>query len=97
MDDQINLIKTKSLECINLILRYIFEQVQDKFKPQSPFLKKAQLFAHGIVTTLTHVSQRPDLEQIILDDNGQNFIVEAVETLVILAAEREFNEDFARF
>jgi hypothetical protein len=97
LDNLINQIKIKTFECINMILKYVFEQMQSIVKNQSPFLQRAGLIVQGLIATVSHLSQRADLEAIIEDEIGQTFIVEAIETLVILVGEKEFYEEFARF
>jgi hypothetical protein len=40
LDNLLNLIKIKALECFNHIYRYLFENVPNKIKAESPFLRK---------------------------------------------------------
>jgi hypothetical protein len=55
------------------------------------------LIVQGLIATVSHVAQRGDLEELADDETGQNFIVEAIESLVILVGEKEYYEEFAKY
>lgn len=41
LDQLLNGIKTKTLECLNLLFTYLFDEVPNQLKKESPFIAKA--------------------------------------------------------
>ena len=68
LDNLLNKVKTRSLEFLNQIFRYIFEKVVNQVKLNSPFLAKGIQFLPFLVQSVLTVSQRPDIEQLLIDD-----------------------------
>ena len=88
----LNLIKTKTLESFNAIFRYIFEEVPNQTKNESPFLQKGLQLCPYFISTVVDIAQREDIEELIADEVYQDIIVEAMECLTLFTGEKEFYE-----
>jgi len=62
LDQLINNMKIKTLECLNTIYNYIFEEVPSPVKQQSPFLQKGLQLCPHLIKTLIVIGSRADLE-----------------------------------
>ena len=92
LDNLLNNIKTKALECLNYVYRYMFENVPNQVKSESPFLPKAVQLCPYIISSLLDLSQRPNIDTLMDDESYHNMLVECIETLAMFAAEKEFYE-----
>lgn len=95
LDNLISLIKYKTLEVLNFIFKYLFEQVPQAVKKTSPFLAKSFEIAEIIINSLVIIAQRDDLEQLTADEDTSNMLVEMIETLTIFIGEKEFYQIFS--
>lgn len=90
LDQLLNNIKVKALECLNYLFKYLFEEVPNQTKLESPFMAKGLTLCPYFIQTLLSISVRPDIQLIIQDETYQNIIVESMETLALFVGEKEF-------
>jgi hypothetical protein len=90
LDQLLNNIKIKTLECLNLIFKYLFEEIPNQTKLESPFINKGLNLCPYLIKTLLVIGKRADLDQLIQDQTYQDVLVEAMETLVLFVGEKEF-------
>ena len=99
LDNLINQVKTKVLECLNFLYRFIFEVCPESVKHDSPFMvTKSQPLVQAFISSAIVVAQRPDFETLVVQDEvNQNLVVELVEALTIFVNEKEFYSMFSNF
>lgn len=86
LDNLLNKVKMRGLECLNQVFRYIFEKVPNSVKVVSPFLEKALEFCPFLVHNVLLAAQRPDIEHVLQEHEVfSEALVEAIETLVLFA------------
>lgn len=95
LDQQLNQIKLRSLQSVNVIFKYIFNEIPSEQKNTSEFPKKGVQIYPFIVSTLLYISQREDLESILQDETYQDLIVEIMETLSMFIHEKEFYQQIS--
>jgi len=93
LDNLLNKIKYRSLEILNHLFRYLFEKVHNSVKVQSPFLQRAIQFCPFLIKNLLIITGRADIEVLVLDEAYSDVLVEAIETLVLFSAEKEFQDN----
>lgn len=82
LDQLLNKIKIKTLECFNSIFRYILDEVPNQTKLESPFLAKGKQLCPYFINTLVYMADRPDLEELLLDEYYHDILTESMEALV---------------
>lgn len=98
LDNIINQLKTKSLECMNLLLKK-----KDKFcesfiaQNQHQVLNGLTNLIPMMIQSLIIFGQRSDLEQLLDEETISNFVVEALENLSLTTQYDNFKEIFFRF
>jgi hypothetical protein len=95
MDNLVNVLKTKSLDCINLVLGVQNAEVTALIK------NKQQQFVNGmhnlipiVIQSLIIFGQRTDLEQLLEEDTISKFVIEMLELLCIATSIDEFGGIF---
>lgn len=56
LDEKLNQIKLRALQCINMLFKYVFDEVPTTQKDQSPFLEQGGKLYPFIVSTLRHIT-----------------------------------------
>lgn len=90
LDQLLNQVKIKTLQCLNYLLKYLFEEVPNQTKQESPLTLKALTLCPHFISTLLSVSKRPDILTLAQEETFQDVIVETLETLVLATGEKEF-------
>jgi hypothetical protein len=62
LDQLLNNIKIKTLECLNLIFKYLFEEIPNQTKLESPFINKGLNLCPYLIKTLLVIGKRADLD-----------------------------------
>ena len=68
LDQLLNQVKIDALGCLNFIFKYLFEEVPNQTKLESPFTAKGLTLCPYFIQTLMSISQRPNILQIIQDE-----------------------------
>jgi len=90
LDQLINDLKIKTLECLNSIFSYILNEIPNQSKIESPFHQKALTLCPHFIQTLMSICSRPEIQNIILNDTYHDIIVEAIETLTHFVSDKDF-------
>ena len=90
LDNLINKTKFRALEFLNSLLRYLFEKVANTVKEKSPFLQRCIQFCPYLCNSLLAFASLANVELLVLEEHYSELVVEAIDTLVLFSAEREF-------
>ena len=90
LDQLLNKVKIKTLQCLNYMYKYLFEEVPNQTKLESPVTGKALTLGPYYIQTLLSICKRPDILDLINDETYQDLIVETIESLVLFCGEKEF-------
>lgn len=94
LDQQLNLIKTKTFEFIRQILDYSFNKIETEHRSVVPLTHKISGLAPLMIQTAHQFATSPQLDQKLLDDGMSEFIIQLIEILALLSDEREYFEIF---
>jgi hypothetical protein len=98
LDNVINQLKTKSLECINYLLKKKDKQCEALIAAnQHQVLNGLRNLIPMMIQSLIIFGQRSDLEQLLDEETISNFVVEALENLSLTTLYDSFKEVFFRF
>jgi hypothetical protein len=98
LDNIINQLKTKSLECINFLLKKKDKQCDQFIQAnQHQVLQGLSNLIPMMIQSLIIFGQRSDLEQLLDEEAISNFVVEALENLSLTTQYDNFKEIFFRF
>ena len=98
LDNVINQLKTKSLECINLMLKKKDNTCEALIKTNEHQVINGQMnLVPILIQSLILLGQRSDLEQLLEEDTISNFVVEALENLSVTTQYEAFKDVFFKF
>ena len=98
LDNIINQLKTKSLECINFLLKNKDKMCESLIQQnQHQVLNGLSNLIPMMIQSLIIFGQRSDLEQLLDEETISSFVVEALENLSLTTQYDNFKEIFFRF
>lgn len=94
LDQQLNLIKTKDMECLRLLLEYSLNKVDAEKRSVIPLTHKAKGVAPLLIKTAHAFATSHKLDALLQDECLNEFMVQLLEILALLSDEREYFDIF---
>mmetsp|Transcript_3434 Transcript_3434/g.2419 ORF Transcript_3434/g.2419 Transcript_3434/m.2419 type:complete len:224 (+) Transcript_3434:713-1384(+) len=98
LDNLLNEVKVKALECVNQIYRYVGELLSSNYKRNSPWIQIAPIMISATISTLLNVTNRSDFDVLVeQSEEISQIVVECTELLSILINDKTYYDTFAQY